>query len=62
VVLRAANGQTTLIDRLPDMQSGKSGEWYSLGGVRLNGMPTVPGVYIFNGEKVVIKSGKEVLK
>jgi hypothetical protein len=62
VVLRAANGQTTLIDRLPDMQSGKSGEWYSLGGVRLNGMPIVPGVYIFNGEKVVVKSGKEVLK
>lgn len=62
VVLRAANGQTTLIDRLPDTQSGKSGEWYSLGGVRLNGMPTVPGIYIFNGEKVVIKSGKEVLK
>ena len=29
--------------------------WYTLNGVRLNGKPTIPGIYIVNGLKVVIK-------
>ena len=29
--------------------------WYDLSGRRLNGMPTVPGIYINNGKKVIIK-------
>lgn len=34
---------------------GKGGEWYSVDGLRLNGKPTRRGVYIHNGNKVVIK-------
>ena len=33
----------------------KSGGWFSLDGRRLNGKPTVRGIYIFNNQKVVIK-------
>ena len=29
--------------------------YYNLMGVKFNGMPTVPGIYIHNGKKVVIK-------
>ena len=29
--------------------------WYNLQGVKFNGMPSVPGIYINNGKKVVIK-------
>ena len=29
--------------------------WFTLSGVRLNGKPTIPGIYIVNGLKVVIK-------
>lgn len=29
--------------------------WYTLSGVKLNGKPSVPGVYLYNGRKVVIK-------
>ena len=29
--------------------------WFTLNGVRLNGKPTLPGIYIVNGLKVVIK-------
>ena len=29
--------------------------WYNLQGVKLNGVPTVPGIYINNGKKVVIR-------
>ena len=31
------------------------GKWYSIGGAQLPKRPTQPGVYIFNGKKVVIK-------
>ena len=29
--------------------------WYTLDGIRLNGKPAVPGIYVNNGKKVVIK-------
>ena len=29
--------------------------WYNLQGVKFNGMPSVPGIYINNGKKVIIK-------
>ena len=29
--------------------------WYNLQGVKLNAMPTVPGIYIMGGKKVIIK-------
>ena len=32
-----------------------SNEWYNLQGVKFNGMPSVPGIYINNGKKVIIK-------
>lgn len=31
------------------------GVWYTIGGKRLNGEPTVKGIYVVNGKKVVIK-------
>ena len=31
------------------------GKWYTVGGILLHQRPTIPGVYIFNGKKVVIK-------
>lgn len=33
----------------------KAGEWYSIDGVKLNGQPQKPGLYIKNGKKVFIK-------
>ena len=32
-----------------------SNVWYNLQGVKFNGMPSVPGIYINNGKKVVVK-------
>ena len=29
--------------------------WFTLNGVRLNGKPTIPGIYIVNGKRVVVK-------
>ena len=33
----------------------KADGWYSLNGVRQNGKPTMPGIYVYRGKKVVIK-------
>ena len=33
----------------------QSNEWYNLNGQKLNGKPTVPGIYINGGKKVIIK-------
>ena len=42
--------------RLPaDSKEKKDDAWYSLAGVRLSGKPTQRGIYINNGNKVVIK-------
>jgi len=38
------------------LRRGVGGEaWYSLDGRRLNGKPSLAGVYLYNGVKVVIK-------
>ena len=39
------NGQSTI----------ENGNWYTLGGQKMNGKPATKGVYIINGKKVVIK-------
>lgn len=39
------NGQSTI----------ENGNWYTLGGQKMNGKPAMKGVYIINGKKVVIK-------
>ena len=38
-----------------DSQTYEEGKWYTLDGLQLQQKPTQKGVYIFNGEKVVIK-------
>ncbi|MCR4922303.1 MAG: endonuclease [Bacteroidaceae bacterium] len=35
--------------------NGRNGQWYDLSGRRLDGRPTVRGVYVVNGRKVVVK-------
>ena len=47
-------GETTGI-LLNTNLTDKTGAWYSISGVRLNGIPTVKGLYIHNGRKEVIK-------
>ena len=50
------NGDTTGIETLRIENSALSdGEWYLLDGRRLEGRPTKKGVYVKNGQKVVIK-------
>ena len=38
-----------------DRQRTSDNSWYTLQGVRLNGVPTQRGVYIYNGKKVVVR-------
>ena len=48
--------ENTGIDSLDLTDStAKTGIWYSLSGLRLNGKPSAPGIYINNGKKIVIK-------
>jgi hypothetical protein len=61
VRLVSRNGETTGIGTL-SIDNGQwtidnwiEGEWYSLDGVRLSGKPSMKGIYINNGRKVVIK-------
>ncbi|QYR11399.1 hypothetical protein [Prevotella sp. Rep29] len=35
--------------------------WYTLQGIRLSGKPTQSGVYIHNGQKVVVKNGETIM-
>ena len=49
-------GATTGIHSVENGQSTiENGNWYTLGGQKLNGKPATKGVYIINGKKVVIK-------
>ena len=56
-VLNLGDGEeTTGISSLTPNPSPKGeGSWYDLQGCRLSGKPTVHGIYINNGKRVVIK-------
>ncbi|MBR1410458.1 MAG: hypothetical protein IJ580_05100 [Prevotella sp.] len=55
VVVKSANGNTTAIDSHTGALSIESGSWYDMSGRRLSGKPTVKGVYINSGRKIIIK-------
>ena len=56
IVLNFGNGETTRISGLsPDPSPKGEGSWYDLQGRRISGKPTVHGIYINNGKRVVIK-------
>ena len=47
---------TTGIVSIEDTRSAEDNDvWFTLSGVRLNGKPTIPGIYIVNGKRVVVK-------
>lgn len=48
------DGNVTGINLIPTLSEGE-GDWYDLNGRKLQGRPTKKGVYILNGQKVVIK-------
>ena len=55
VTVQEADGSTTFIGAI-NADKAFSGEgWYTLSGTKLDAAPTVKGVYINNGKKVVIK-------
>ena len=49
------DGNTTGIDAIGQFDDLQSDNWYDLNGRKLNAKPTKKGVYIQNGQKVVIK-------
>ena len=57
VIIEELGGQTTVIRNInsADAQVFSGEGWYTLNGVKLQGVPTEKGVYIQNGKKVVIK-------
>lgn len=49
VVTKTSTGITTIgVDQ-------NNSEWYNINGQKLNGVPTVPGIYINGGKKVIVK-------
>ena len=57
ILIEEPDGNTTAIKALnvDTMTSYSVDGWYTLNGVKLQGMPTEKGIYINNGKKVVIK-------
>ena len=50
------NGTTVIKElNIKDMTATTVNGWYTLNGVKLNGVPTEKGIYINNGKKIVIK-------
>ena len=49
------NGETTSIETISAEKLNAAEGWYTLNGVKLQGVPTQKGIYINNGKKVVIK-------
>ncbi len=45
----------TAIASILNGQSSANGQWYTLDGRKLNGVPTQRGIYINNGKKIVVK-------
>ena len=49
-------GETTGIHTVENGQSSiENGNWYTLGGQKMNGKPATKGIYIVNGKKIVVK-------
>lgn len=46
---------TTAIESVETSEQTAEGEWYTISGVKLDGAPAEPGLYIVNGKKVLIK-------
>ena len=56
ITFQEADGSTTAIDAITTANEVKNAEgWYTVNGVKLQGMPTEKGIYINNGKKVVVK-------
>lgn len=53
-MLNFGDGETTGIDLIPSAEAGND-NWYTIDGRALNAQPTLRGLYINNGHKVVIK-------
>ena len=50
------DGTTTVINPLSaEVKNFSNDGWYTINGVKLNGMPTQKGIYIQNGKKIVVK-------
>ena len=49
------NDETTGISDVTKDNATKAEVWYNLQGVRLNGKPSAPGIYVNNGKKVVVE-------
>ena len=56
-VLSSSAAEFDITDPAPDPSPTGVGRaaWYSLDGRKLDGKPTVKGVYIYEGRKVVVK-------
>lgn len=48
-------GDETGIETVSDVRSQMSDDWYTLDGRKLDGKPTVRGIYVNNGQKIIIK-------
>ena len=63
IAIRTGADDTTSMDELV-MPQGAGREqtapavWHTLSGMRLQGRPTIPGLYMLNGKKVVVCRGK----
>ena len=56
ILVEEADGTITAINAATGETISNAAEgWYTIGGVKLNGEPTEKGIYINNGQKVVIK-------
>ena len=56
IFVQEADGSTTAINTVTgEQQNFAKGAWYTINGMKVNGVPTEKGIYINNGKKVVIK-------
>ena len=56
ILVEEADGSITAINYVTgEQQNFAKGAWYTINGVKVNGIPTEKGIYINNGKKVVIK-------
>ena len=53
--LKCMDGVTDDIDTVVTDVTGGNGHWYTLQGMRLDGSPSTPGIYIRNGRKVMVR-------